>query len=830
MLTEEKRVLTDLIKKNSAFKNVITKLTIDEDLNENEKVYVLTCALMFIKEYANDRKYKSYAEIAYFLILKYSIKYSDYKPLYDFSTIFGFYPISNTILENNLLSTNSLDNVFTTIQIQKFQKEIDVNKSYIETFEQHRERNNFLDDDSNEKGFLAPTSYGKSSVIIDYIDKLQANSKIVIIVPTKSLLMQTYKMIRDANLDYKILIHEEMYSNESKFIAVFTQERALRLLKRKKDIFFDVLIIDEAHNILKKVKSGDNRSLLLTRLLRLNKNLNENQKVAYLSPLINEIKNIKINDEQTIRSHTIEFNIKAPEIYEYKIDNTVVKHNKYFINKLNTGFEIGSYKNFIEYLINNSGNKNFLYYNSPKIIEKLAIELAKNIQKSTDLNANIVETINTLKEEVHNSFYGVDLLKHGIVYLHGKLPDLIKEYLETKFKELPELNYIIANSVILEGINLPIDTLFILNTYGLHGKELTNLIGRVNRLNDIFKEGNNLDKLLPKVHFINNKFDGKSNTTMFTKIQELRSRVFDDKVENPTLENYDIEKEKGDAKVIAKLVDDEEFLVTHQSDELQKLKQYLIENGINLFYSDTDKLTDKLNKILNSKKVKNSDWNETQLLDKIFKIFIEDFVNEDKFIVDFEFARLEQQVARDFYEKYIENRKYSLKENVNRLFKYLKGRKESTDKKHHIYYIGTTYGEIPYKSDKYFKDIHNKNVAIDLTTLTDKQLINYAIVKLKIEDDFISFKLNKFIVFLYDYNLISEEIYHQYVYGTTDKKIISFTKFGLNISLINRLKTENQLNNLSFDANNNLKANASFKTYLKTLNDFKRFEIERFIS
>lgn len=830
MLTEEKRVLTDIFKKNSEFKNVLTKLTIDEDLNENEKAYALSCALMLIKEYANDRKFKSYAEIAYYIILKYSIKYSDYKPLYDFSTVFGFYPISNTILKNNLLPTQSLNDFFTEIQLQKFQKETDVNKFYIETYEQHKERNKFLDDNSNEKGFLAPTSYGKSSVIIDYIEKLQNNSKIVIIVPTKSLLMQTYRMIRDANLDYKILIHEEMYSNETKFIAVFTQERALRLMKRKKDVFFDVLIIDEAHNILKKVKSGDNRSLLLTRLLKLNKILNQNQKVAYLSPLINEIKNIKIEDNQLIHSHVIEFNIKIPEIYEYKIDNTVVKHNKYFINKSNTGFEIGSYKNFIEYLTNNSGNKNFLYYNSPKVIEKLAIELSKSINKSVNLNDKIIDTINNLKEEVHGSFYGVDLLKHGIIYLHGKLPDLIKEYLETKFKELPELNYIIANSVILEGINLPIDTLFILNTYGLHGKELTNLIGRVNRLNEIFKNGNNLNKLLPKVHFINNEFDNKSNANMFTKIQELRSRVFDDKIENPTLENFDIKKEKADPKVIAKLVDDEEFLITPPVNEFEKLKQYLIENGINLFYSDTDKLTNLLIKKLNSIKLKNEKWSETTLLDKIFQIFIEDFVDEEKFIVDFEFSRLEQQVARDFYERYIENRKHSLKENVNHLYKYLKARKESEHKKHHIYYIGTTYGEIPYKSKKYFKDIHNKNVAIDLTKLTDKQLINYAIVKLKIEDDFISFKLNKFIVFLYDYNLISEEIYNQYIYGTTDKEIINYTKFGLNISLINRLKSENQLNNLSFDANNNLKANFSFRTYLNTLNDFKRFEIERFIS
>jgi hypothetical protein len=225
-----------------------------------------------------------------------------------------------------------------------------------------------------------------------------------------------------------------------------------------------------------------------------------------------------------------------------------------------------------------------------------------------------------------------------------------------------------------------------------------------------------------------------------------------------------------------------------------------------------------------------SSWHDIKLLDKIFKIFIEDFQNEDKFIIDFEFFRLKQEVARNFYEVYIENRKFSLKQNVNKLYKYLKNRKESEDKKHHIYYIGETYGELPYKSETYFKDIHNKNVAIDLTKKDDKELINYAIVKLKIEDDFISFKLNKFIVFLYDYDLISDDVYNKYIYGTTDKKVISFSKFGLNISLITKLEKDNQIINLSFDSSNNLRANQLFRLYLQKLSDFKRFEIERFIN
>ena len=74
-----------------------------------------------------------------------------------------------------------------------------------------------------------------------------------------------------------------------------------------------------------------------------------------------------------------------------------------------------------------------------------------------------------------------------------------------------------------------------------------------------------------------------------------------------------------------------------------------------------------------------------------------------------------------------------------------------------MYYIDSTYVEITYQSDKYFNELKNFTVAINLKTKSDGELINYSIVKLKIEDDFISFKLNKFIVFLYNYKIISQD-------------------------------------------------------------------------
>ena len=119
-------------------------------------------------------------------------------------------------------------------------------------------------------------------------------------------------------------MHDEMFDDEEEFIAIFTQERALRLLNRK-NCAFDVLFIDEAHNIL----NNDSRSILLSRLIAKNKKLNNNQKVIYLSPLIENIQNVRVSAEQKISSHIIEHNLKEPDLFEFKLDGVVRLYNRF---------------------------------------------------------------------------------------------------------------------------------------------------------------------------------------------------------------------------------------------------------------------------------------------------------------------------------------------------------------------------------------------------------------------------------------------------------------------------------------------------------------------
>lgn len=83
---------------------------------------------------------------------------------------------------------------------------------------------------------------------------------------------------------------------------------------------------------------------------------------------------------------------------------------------------------------------------------------------------------------------------------------------------------------------------------------------------------------------------------------------------------------------------------------------------------------------------------------------------------------------------------------------------------------------------------------------------------------------------LYDYKLISVDDYNKYIYGTTNQYKIDLSKIGLSVSLISRLESDNQLQYLYFDDYNNLRSRPEFEVYKNSVNDFYRFEIERFLN
>ncbi|ENN6005506.1 DEAD/DEAH box helicase [Acinetobacter baumannii] len=806
------------------FNNIIEKMTLNQKISEEEVVYILACAIIFLKEYNNDKRKIQHLNFGYFILLKVALNNNYYEPLMDLSLNIGLYPIVRYIVENKLIDNLSIKDIILDANIEKFKK-----GNIVETYKQKKYREELLNSRSSERSYIAPTSFGKSSFIVEMIKK-EKDRKVAIIVPTKSLLLQTYKAMKYNFPKRKIIFHDEMYNNDGNFIAVLTQERLLRLLNKFKDLSFDNLIIDEAHNLLNK----EQRSVLLIRAIRRNKFRYPEAKILYLSPLIENSENLKYDSNQNIFERKISFNFKEPDISEYKLNGNVYKYNRF----LDEFYLSEKNEDYLNYLLSKSKNKNFVFLVQPKKIENLAQLISERIEEVND-NRELFELSETISKNIHEDFYCVEYIKKGVIYLHGVLPDLIKEYLEHKFSKLSCIRYLVANRVILEGVNLPIDNLYILNTWGLNTKDLINLIGRVNRLNEIFNNKNgSLRKLNPEIHFINNEVFGQKNGNMSNKIQWLRSGLFADEVKNPVLLNC-IESTSQELNssnneyffdnsnlLIDRTKEKEDFLILNENDPEVRLRHVLYESGLDSEYEDFDLaysvLAYRIDKIQN-----NINWLNADIIDKIYLFFIKDLESK---LTNKELSRLKNVKARKFYRMFIERlHTLHLKDHIKVMLKYFYSIREDIDDK--IFYVGRAYGEIEHPQEIYKtkKKYSTKNY-IDLSTKNHKELVNIALIKIKIESDFVSFSLNKFVNVLYELSLITQPEYNKFMYGNENRKFIEFVQLGLSSSLINFLIRENQIDNIFIDENGYLNYHNEFINFLHKQDDLVQFELSKFIT
>jgi hypothetical protein len=488
----------------------------------------------------------------------------------------------------------------------------------------------------------------------------------------------------------------------------------------------------------------------------------------------------------------------------------------------------------IPYIVSNSKSNNFLYLRAPRKVEYFAGLLAASLPQN-ELE-ELKRLSSTISKNVHEDFYCVDLVKKGVLYIHGKLPDLIKEYLEYNFRIKRGLNYIVANSVILEGVNLPIDNLYILNTHSLGPKELTNLIGRVNRLNDVFGgEEPSLLKLKPSVHFLNSEEFNRANSKMSAKIETLKCGNQKDEIKNPTLLSFDISKydhiidtstsferidsaQRGKSNALS-IIEREDFLSSPPQTETDRKKILFLETGLNFTYYDSDKAFTTILKKVDAMSA-NPD-NEIDPIEKVYLVFINGLEEE---IDDLSFARLLNEKARNYYRSFVQNtHSLTLKEHINSTVKYFY--KNASDTGNNIFYIGSSYGEVSKDGNR-----DGTRNYIDLSTKNHKELVNLALVKIKMESDFLSYKLNEYVSLLKEYGVLSEHDYNIFIYGTAIKRNTDLTKLGISGSLIKKFESDKQISNITIDNLGHISVNDNFRKYLKKQDDLVQFEIRKYIS
>ncbi len=128
------------------------------------------------------------------------------------------------------------------------------------------------------------------------------------------------------------------------------------------------------------------------------------------------------------------------------------------------------------------------------------------------------------------------------------MTDGIRNYAEYIYRSCDEVKYLISSSTLLEGVNLPIERMFLLDIRkgigNLRASQFKNLIGRVCRFNEIFTISTleSLEKLQPEIHIIGTRDFLRKDANLSTFIEKVMSVTKKDKdtIENVLLEGTEI--------------------------------------------------------------------------------------------------------------------------------------------------------------------------------------------------------------------------------------------------------------------------------------------------
>lgn len=776
------QLLRDINETNffKAYKKLIKR---DNLLTNDEKFLLLKSAIVFL----------NYGEIelekfGYRIILMYSNVFNDYQPLYDISINKDYIPVSKFI-EEKYLNSESFNETFHGLLMSSYKEDFkhpDVNKKIYFSSGQKR----LFEFSKNENDFIvvAPTSYGKSELIVQKVeDNLDKN--ICIIVPTKSLLSQTRKKIIQNNIiresRNKIVTHPDMLSNiENNFVAILTQERLLRLLQKHPSLKFDMVLIDEAHNLIE----NDNREILTIQNLKILKKRNSKIKYYYFTPFLVEPQKLKIFKNSELLTDKIYEFIKIEKYFvcDLTSNEKIFKVYDQFLNKFFDIEYLQTIQNTFGFINKFAANKNIIYINRPKYIELFS----KSINNPIEITENIKKVQRALKEFLHGDYNLIKTLNNGVVYHHGGMPENVRLYVENAFSKIEEIKYVVTTSTLLQGVNIPAEKIFLLDTKkgtgNLNSAQFKNLVGRVCRFSEVFdNEKGSLKLLEPEIYVIKSNYaDSRANIENFLKERVKDNKIIIDEIDNPlikkNLENELTTEEENQIR------EAEEFQenIEEGTSELDNLRvvtsdiaKACFKNNIHDFdiFENERQLEENYN---NSKNI-NPIVTPDRLIFLIAQIFLFKIKLKDEHVDNFK--RLENDKAKAFYSMFLEWRTSgtSYSEMINKFIWYWENVKEDP-----YIYVGSRWGEITSPYQDGFRELY-----IDLSRKTHSEKINIAILRIKEEQDFIDFNLMPYVEILNDLELVESSFYDKIKYGTSDAKMIKLLKEGFSIELAKVIKT-----------------------------------------
>jgi len=355
----------------------------------------------------------------------------------------------------------------------------------------------------NEESFSysGPTSLGKSFLLRTFIKEKVLNDStgnFAILVPTKALISEITKNVIS---DLKEMLNHKNYvvinssgalalKDEHKYIFILTPERLLYLLISYPLINIDYLFIDEAH----KISSGDERSAFYYKVTSMLSQREHKTNIVFASPNIpNPEEYLKLLPQvENKKAKSLITTFSPVSHLQYLVD--LVDKNVSIFNDLTNDFSNlftfrtisdSNHIGLIKYLSGHDHRKqSIIYCNSKASAIEFARKFASDLPDRDD-DPDLVALANEISNEIHTDYYLPELIKRGVAFHVGYLPNYIRSDIETLYKD-GKITTLFCTSTLVEGVNLPADNLFVMSykraTSNMTSVEFKNLIGRVGRI------------------------------------------------------------------------------------------------------------------------------------------------------------------------------------------------------------------------------------------------------------------------------------------------------------------------------------------------------------
>lgn len=324
--------------------------------------------------------------------------------------------------------------------------------------------------DNNGIIFSAPTSFGKTFVVFEYIAR-ERPKNVVLIVPTLALVdeykQKILKKYKDSFLEYKIYTSidiEKEYDFEHKNLFILTHDRVVN--EDVISIFseIDFLVIDEVYKL--KTDFDNDRVLILNLAYKFL--MEKSKKYLLLAPFLKEVRNI-----DKIESKPLFFSSNFSPVVNKVIERRIADENDRYLETVKVVNELENTKRLVYfptvYSLNKflSGTFEFNIKNGKSRILDEFIEWASN--------------------EIHEEWSILKALNKGILVHHGQLPLGIRMLQLELFDDIDSgFNIMLCTSTLLEGVNTACENIIITkparNKTEFDAFDFFNLVGRTGRL------------------------------------------------------------------------------------------------------------------------------------------------------------------------------------------------------------------------------------------------------------------------------------------------------------------------------------------------------------